>query len=116
MTASDGSLTRKYNTALTFTEMLSRVITSCGGMSSTTTRIDTLRMRASRDGTKMRPGSRVPVYLPRKNTTPRSYCVRTRRLDMTYAATAPTAIPIDCHTMSGSRADEFLFVLVHALL
>src|SRR5213076_3009751 len=38
ITAFCGSMTRKYTTAFTFTETLSRVITSCGGTSSTTVR------------------------------------------------------------------------------
>ncbi|MNC94481.1 hypothetical protein D3C83_113460 [compost metagenome] len=41
MMASWGSTTRKYTTALTFTETLSRVITSCGGTSNTTMRRST---------------------------------------------------------------------------
>src|SRR5471030_1017925 len=38
MIAFCGSTTRKYTTAFTLTETLSRVITSCGGTSSTTVR------------------------------------------------------------------------------
>ena len=62
-----------YSTAFTLTEMLSRVITSCAGMSIAMMRSDTFFMRASASGTTEMPGFRVPIYLPSRNTTPRSY-------------------------------------------
>jgi hypothetical protein len=41
MTARSGSVTLMYSTALTLTETLSRVITSCGGISMATIRRET---------------------------------------------------------------------------
>ena len=80
MTARSGSVTRMYSTAFTFTETLSRVITSWGGMSNATIRSETRFWLANPAGRKISPGPLVPQNFPRKKVTPRSYCRSTRRL------------------------------------
>src|ERR1700730_9025301 len=72
-----GSTMRKYTTALTFTETLSREITSCLGTSSTITRRSTLRICCTIGATRTRPGPLMPVKRPRVNITPRSYSFNT---------------------------------------
>ena len=56
-------------------------MTSWGGMSSATMRSDTRFMVAKKVGRKMSPGPLEPAKRPRKNDTPRSYCLSTRRLE-----------------------------------
>src|ERR671910_371461 len=71
-----GSTTRKYTTALTFTETLSREITSWLGTSITTIRRST-RCICCTSGTRMiSPGPRTPEKRPSVNTTPRPYSRR----------------------------------------
>ena len=72
-----GSITRKYTTALTFTDTLSRVITSCGGTSSTTVRRLTRTIRSMGANTRITPGPFGPTRsLPSLKITPRSYSGR----------------------------------------
>src|ERR1700681_4369897 len=87
MMALPGSTMRKYTTALTFTDTLSRVITSCFGTSSTMTRRSTLRICCTIGATRMRPGPLMPVKRPRVNMTPRSYSFSTLTV---VKKTAPT--------------------------
>src|SRR5262249_47846656 len=62
-----------YTTAYTVTTTLSEVMTSCGGTSTTCSRMST-RWTRSTKGTMIRsPGSTVPLYRPRRSTTPRWY-------------------------------------------
>ena len=55
-----------YSTAFTLIEMLSRVITSCGGMSSAMMRRQTFCIWANSGGRKISPGPLVPQERPRK--------------------------------------------------
>ncbi len=86
MIARAGSTMRKYTTALTFTDTLSREMTSCVGTSSTTTRRSTLTMRCTSGMRMMRPGPFTPVKRPNVKITPRSYSLRI--LKICVAATA----------------------------
>src|SRR5688572_23514122 len=96
-----------YNTALTLTDTLSRVITSCGGMSIATMRRDTRRWPAKRAGRNTSPGPFVPQYRPRKNATPRSYWRITRRLAKRYATVmASPAVSSSTATSSGEGFDN----------
>src|SRR5215470_5033070 len=86
-----GSTTRKYSTALTFTETLSRVITSCGGTSMVTVRRSTRSMRSTSGMRYTIPGPRAPTKRPSRKTTPRSNSLRTLRpLNTITIATAST--------------------------
>mgnify|MGYP003693797059 CR=1 FL=1 len=58
-----------YNTALTLIEMLSRVITSCGGMSIAMTRSETFCILANIGGRKINPGPLAAQDRPRKKYT-----------------------------------------------
>ena len=69
---------RKYTTALTFTETLSREITSCLGTCSTTVRSSSLRICWITGSTSRTPGPLTPVKRPSVNITPRSYSFSTR--------------------------------------
>src|SRR5262249_19850341 len=62
----------------TFTETLSRRITSCFGTSSTMTRRSTLIMRWIIGHSRISPGPLMPVKRPSVNATPRSYSFSTR--------------------------------------
>src|SRR5947208_8068340 len=72
-TASSGSTTRKYTTALTLTVTLSRVMASWAGTSRVTMRRSTLRIRSTPGMRKNSPGPRAPTRRPRRKMTPRSY-------------------------------------------
>src|SRR6476469_11071919 len=65
-------------------ETLSRVITSCGGMSTAMMRSETRFCAAKPAGRKISPGPLVPQNRPRKKVTPRSYWRTTRRLTNEY--------------------------------
>src|SRR2546421_873988 len=71
--------------------MLSRVITSCGGMSMATTRSETVWTLVSSGGRNRNPGPFAPHERPRTNRTPRSYSLNTFRPDRTYKNTMPRA-------------------------
>src|SRR3546814_9992824 len=71
--ALSGAMTRKYRTALTFTETLSREMTSWLGTSMVTTRKSTRTICCTTGTTKIRPGPLTFVNLPRVNMTPRWY-------------------------------------------
>src|SRR5438874_2584602 len=71
--------------------MLSRVITSCGGMSMATTRSETVWTLVSSGGRNRNPGPFAPHERPRTNSTPRSYSLNTFRPDRTYKNTMPRA-------------------------
>src|SRR5690242_14621832 len=71
--------------------MLSRVITSWGGMSSAITRSDTFCTLVRRGGRNTRPGPLAPQERPRKKTTPRSYSRKTLSAAKAYSTTTPTA-------------------------
>src|SRR6266571_2501148 len=88
ITAFCGSTTRKYTTAFTFTETLSRVITSCGGTSCTTVRSDTRTMRSIGKNTRAIPGPfAASSSRPRRNTTALSYSFRILMLEISQIAT-----------------------------
>src|SRR5256886_16837996 len=71
--------------------MLSRVITSCGGMSIATTRSETVWTLVSSGGRNRNPGPFAPHERPRTNSPPRSYSLNTFRPDRTYKNTMPRA-------------------------
>src|SRR5215471_8368579 len=73
-----GSTTRKYTTALTLTETLSSVITSCGGTSRTMVRRSTRTICCTTGMRSIRPGPLTLQNLPSMNTTARSYSRMTR--------------------------------------
>src|SRR6185437_6025407 len=77
MTARVASTTRKYTTAFTFSETLSRVMMSCGGISHVTTRNETFTIRSIGQMMRTTPG---PFELlstrPNRKTTARSYSGR----------------------------------------
>ena len=67
-------------TAFTLTETLSLVTTSCGGTSSATVRSVTFTIFSNIGMRRMSPGPRTPTNRPSRNTTPRSYSLRTLTL------------------------------------
>src|SRR5512134_904038 len=71
-----GSRTRKYSTALTLIETLSRVITSWGGTSIATTRRSTRTILSMTGISRMSPGPLAPMTRPSRKITPRSYSFR----------------------------------------
>src|SRR5690242_1351543 len=71
--------------------MLSRVITSWGGMSIATTRSETVWTLVSRGGRNRSPGPFAPHERPSTNSTPRSYSLNTRSPERTYRKTTPMA-------------------------
>src|SRR5262245_42332341 len=73
-----GSRTRKYMTAETLIETLSRDMTSCGGTSIVPTRRSIFCMRSTNGMMKKRPGPRAPEKRPSRKITPRSYSWTTR--------------------------------------
>src|SRR6185312_12365714 len=85
-----GSTMRKYTTAFTFTDTLSRRITSCFGTSSTMTRRSTFTMRWMMGHTHTMPGPLRGPRRPRKNITPRSYSFSTLN-ELTMSMTSSTA-------------------------
>ena len=86
MIASCGSTTRAYTTALTLTDTLSRVITSCAGTSITTVRRST-RTICWMPGIRMtKPGPLTFQKRPSWNTTPRWYSRRMRTEAITSMA------------------------------
>src|SRR4051812_34714490 len=92
MIASSGSTTRKYTTAFTFTETLSREITSCGGTSNTRVLKSTRTICWIGGTTKISPGPFTLSKRPRKNTTPRSYSRRIL-IDAIASSTSRTTAP-----------------------
>src|SRR5512135_2479737 len=97
MIAFCGSMTRRYTTALTFTDTLSREITSWVGTSSTTVRRST-RTACWMIGTMMTsPGPLTCQKRPSVNTTPRSYSRKMRMAlsrNRTASATSMKPPPI----------------------
>src|SRR5260370_16115646 len=67
--------------------MLSRVMTSCGGMSIAITRSDTFCILVRTGGSQIRPGPFAPHERPSTNSTPRSYSLRMRSPENRYNAT-----------------------------
>ena len=63
---------------MTLTVTLSRVITSWGGTSCTTTRRSTFTICCTNGMRMMRPGPFTPVKRPSVKTTPRSYSLKMR--------------------------------------
>src|SRR3954468_17039087 len=88
-----GSITRKYTTAFTLTETLSRVMTSCGGTSKTRVRRSTRTICWIGGTTKIRPGPFTLSKRPRKNTTPRSYSRRILIDEMASSRSSKTMPP-----------------------
>src|ERR1017187_2184047 len=78
MTAATGSTTRKYTTASTVTETLSRVMISCLGTSIVTTRRSIRTMRSTMGISSTRAGPLALRSFPSRNTTARSYSRRIR--------------------------------------
>src|SRR5580658_4300852 len=76
--AFSGSTTRKYTTALTLTDTLSREMTSCFGTLSTTVRSSSFFICWIAGKTSRTPGPLTPVNRPSVNITPRSYSLRMR--------------------------------------
>src|SRR3990172_6850044 len=72
-----GWMTRKKMMASTLRVTLSLVITSWAGTLMTTTRVSILRMTSTKGMMMRMPGGRVPTSLPRRKTTPASYCQTT---------------------------------------
>ena len=89
ITAFSGSTIRKYTTALTLTETLSRVITSCGGTSMTTVRRSMRTICCTAGMSRKKPGPLTFQKRPSMNTTARSYSRRTRN-DITASSTTMT--------------------------
>src|SRR5687768_9885652 len=88
-----GSITRKYSTAFTFTDTLSRVMTSCGGTSKTTVRRLTLIIRSIGANTRITPGPLgCGSSFPSRKTTPRSYSARIFTELITYNTTMTMAM------------------------
>src|SRR5450756_2513989 len=81
MIAFCGSITRKYTTALTLTETLSREITSWLGTSMTTVRKPTLTICWMPGIISTNPGPFTFQNRPSINTTPRSYSRSMRTLE-----------------------------------
>src|SRR3989442_4232191 len=86
--------------------MLSRVITSWGGMSSATTRSETFCILANKGGRKISPGPLAPPERPRKKSTPRSYS-RSTRSPLNRYSTTPAIVAITISISSSSRAEGF---------
>src|SRR5262245_36039516 len=105
MMALAGSILRKYTTAFTFTETLSRRITSCFGTSSTMTRRSTLIMRWIMGHSRIRPGPLMPVKRPSVNVTPRSYSFSTRTALKIRMATRTTTTSPKLMQLSSYRFD-----------
>ena len=95
MMALCGSITRKNTTALTFTETLSREITSCGGTSMVTMRRSTRTIFWMPGMRSTSPGPFTFQKRPSWNTTARSYSRRMR---------IALANRISSSTTSGNRA------------
>src|SRR3989338_2678103 len=83
MIARCGSMTRKNTTALTFTDTLSREITSCGGTSITMMRRSTFTISCTPGMMTIRPGPLTFQKRPSMKTTPRSYSRRIRNAENT---------------------------------
>src|SRR5512143_33747 len=80
-------MTRKYTTALTFTDTLSCEITSWLGTSNTTVRRSTRTICWMPGMMSTSPGPFTFQKRPSMNTTPRSYSRRMRRLDASSTTT-----------------------------
>src|SRR3954465_5529099 len=102
MIASSGSTTRKYTTAfpspknqtaVPFTETLSREITSCGGTSNTRVLKSTRTICWIGGTTKISPGPFTPPKRPGKKNTPRSYSRRILIDEMARSASRTTMPP-----------------------
>src|SRR5574340_1497745 len=87
-----GSMTRKYTTALTLTETLSREITSWLGTSNTTVRRSTRTICWMPGMMITSPGPFTFQKRPSMNTTPRSYSRRMRMLATSSAMTRNTMV------------------------
>ncbi|MDR9339550.1 hypothetical protein FEO97_05455 [Burkholderia multivorans] len=87
ITAFSGSTTRKYTTAFTFTDTLSRVITSCAGTSNTTVRRSIRTTCWTIGMISTSPGPLTFQNRPSMNTTPRSYSRKMRIDDAISTAT-----------------------------
>src|SRR5207248_1105510 len=79
-------------TAFTFTETLSREMTSCGGTSNTRVLRSTRTICWIGGTTKIKPGPFTPPKRPRKKTTPRSYSRRIL-IDEMARSTSRTTMP-----------------------
>ena len=103
-------MTRKYTTAFTFSETLSRVMTSCGGTSHVTTRSETRTIRSIGQMMSTSPGPFSCFRtVPRRNTTARSYSrrmLRHRNTKMRMASAANTAM-----TMVADGRGRFAFMV-----
>ena len=91
---------RKYTTAFTLTETLSRVITSCFGTLSTMTRRSTLRICCTTGNTMTTPGPLMPVKRPSVNITPRSYSLSTLMALNSSSRMRTTTINSERHAIS----------------
>src|SRR5512138_1438877 len=79
-------------TAFTFTETLSRVITSCGGTCSAVTRMSMMIIRSTNGTIHFSPAVFRPTKRPSRRTTPCSYSFTMRRPITTHATTITTGI------------------------
>src|SRR5712692_8142364 len=89
--------------------MLSRVMTSCGGMSMAITRSDTFCILVRTGGSQIRPGPLAPHERPSTNRTPRSYSLRMRSPENRYNATIASAgskAPSIRSSLDGKRFDD----------
>ncbi len=86
-----GSTRRKYVTAATPMETLSRVMTCCEGIGMVTVRSVTLVIRSASGIMNRIPGSRTLRSRPNRNTTPRWYCrtIATPRLGIATTFLSP---------------------------
>src|SRR5258706_9974586 len=99
MMARCGSMTRKYTTAFTFTDTLSREITSCGGTSNTTVRSSTFTICCTTGKITTSPGPFTFQKRPSMNTTPRSYSRRMRNDERNSIAMTTTIKPLDMNPL-----------------
>ena len=109
MIAFCGSMTRKYTTALTFTETLSREITSWLGTSSTTMRRSTRTICCTPGISTTSPGPLTRQKRPSVKTTARSYSRRMRKADAANTSairttTDKTTVAIMTSLLVGVRA------------
>src|SRR5258708_37637223 len=89
--------------------MLSRVMTSCGGMSIAITRNDTFCILVRTGGSQISPGPLAPHERPSTNSTPRSYSLRMRSPENRYKATIArtgSKAPSIRSSSGGERLDD----------
>src|SRR5512140_2634747 len=79
-------------TALTFTDTLSRVITSCGGTCSAVMRMSMMIIRSMNGTIHFRPAARTPAKRPRRSTTPCSYSLMIRMPERNQRMTRATGM------------------------